>query len=91
MSSLAGLSNHTITKVSLSALNINQESWKGLRLCLHDPEDQLLAVINAGKAKVKRDQKEGILNLELFDIDLEPLTGEIFSPVLIQYLLRSND
>ena len=81
LSSLAGLSNHTITRVSLSALNINQESWEGLRLCLHDPEDQLLAVINAGKAKVKRDQKEGILSLELFDIDLEPSHqgGDFFS------------
>ena len=79
LGSLAGLPGEEISTITLSAMDMEKDNWREIRMCLHNSNQQVLAVINAGMAKVEREEELGQVFFHLYDIDLEPsYRGEDF-------------
>jgi lipopolysaccharide export LptBFGC system permease protein LptF len=79
LGSLAGLPGEEISTITVSAMDMEKDNWRDIRMCLHNSNQQVLAVINAGMAKVERKEELGQVFFHLYDIDLEPsYRGEDF-------------
>jgi lipopolysaccharide export system permease protein len=79
LGSLAGLPGEEISTITVSAMDMEKDNWRDIRMCLHNSNQQVLAVINAGMAKVEREEELGKVFFHLYDIDLEPsYRGEDF-------------
>ena len=76
ISSISGLDEQEVERVSLSVAQIDNDQWRNLRICLHRPDGKILLVLNARDAIVSRNLEEGILSLDLRHIDMEPVEEE---------------
>ena len=62
-----------VSRVSLSVREFKNKDWKNLRITLFDKQDRIQLVLNSGKTKVTKSLDKGILILDLYDVDLEPV------------------
>ena len=73
LSTLTGNQGKNITRVSLSVKDFKDNIWKNLRITLFDKSDRILMVIHSGIAIVQKSYAKGLLILNLYDVDLEPV------------------
>ena len=73
LSTLTGNQGKNITRVSLSVKDFKDNIWKNLRITLFDKSDRILMVIHSGIAIVQKSYAKGLLTLNLYDVDLEPV------------------
>ena len=61
------------SRVSLSVGEFTDKIWRNLRITLFDHENRIQMVLNSGKSIVSKSLEEGLLILDLYDVDLEPV------------------
>jgi len=62
-----------VSRVSLSVGEFTDNTWRNLRITLFDHENRIQMVLNSGKTIVTKSVEEGLLILDLYDVDLEPV------------------
>jgi lipopolysaccharide export LptBFGC system permease protein LptF len=62
-----------VSRVSLSVKDFNENTWRNLRITLFDYENRIQMVLNSGKTMVTKSVEEGLLKLDLYEVDLEPV------------------
>lgn len=62
-----------VSRVSLSVKDFNENTWRNLRITLFDHENRIQMVLNSGKTIVTKSVEEGLLKLDLYAVDLEPV------------------
>jgi lipopolysaccharide export LptBFGC system permease protein LptF len=62
-----------VSRVSLSVGEFTDNIWRNLRITLFDHENRIQMVCNSGKTIVTKSVEEGLLILDLYDVDLEPV------------------
>ena len=62
-----------VSRVSLSVGEFTDNTWRNLRITLFDHENRIQMVLNSGKTIVTKSVDEGLLILDLYDVDLEPV------------------
>jgi lipopolysaccharide export LptBFGC system permease protein LptF len=62
-----------VSRASLSVGEFTDNIWSNLRITLFDHEKRILMVLNSGKTIVTKSVEDGLLILDLYDVDLEPV------------------
>jgi len=62
-----------VSRASLSVGEFTDNIWRNLRITLFDHENRIQMVLNSGKTIVTKSVEEGLLILDLYDVDLEPV------------------
>ena len=62
-----------VSRASLSVGEFTDNIWRNLRITLFDHEKRILMVLNSGKSIVTKSVEDGLLILDLYDVDLEPV------------------
>jgi lipopolysaccharide export LptBFGC system permease protein LptF len=62
-----------VSRASLSVGEFTDNIWSNLRITLFDHEKRILMVLNSGKSIVTKSVEDGLLILDLYDVDLEPV------------------
>ena len=70
--SLEGLCEGNVSKISISVTKIQSENWQNVRILMSDRTGQILSVIHAAEAQVRRSKDKENLIMNLYDVDVEP-------------------
>jgi len=76
LKSIMSFSGDKIRKISLIVGSGNEEEWLNLRILLWGQDHQLVCVMHAKRAEVRKNISEGMVQLILMDVDLERLDQE---------------
>lgn len=68
---LGNLVDSDIRRISLSVGEVNESTWQNLRVLLWGEGNTLLCILHAKIAEVKKFKNEGLLHLDLADVDVE--------------------
>ncbi len=76
LKSIQSFAGDNISKISLIVGSCNQEKWRNLRILLWGQNQQLVCIMHAKRAEVRKNISEAIVQLILMDVDLERLAQE---------------
>jgi len=73
LKSIQSFAGDHIRKISLIVGSCNEEEWRNLRILLWGQNQQLICIMHAKRAEVRKNLIEGMVQLILLNVDLERL------------------